>query len=915
MNQIELIDRTIHLIDSKICGIIDDYKVLNDSQKVADYTIQFLRTFLETISARIYAGEHPNELVPIRGKDKWFSNYMKSLKQDNEYGYIWRMHSSLQITTSHYVPAEDGSVRLMTSYLPLLYQLRSQLKEKYDLCILHNLEDYPQEREAEFDSFYESLFWVVKDVDAKQCDESTNDRYYIMRKKYRVIGEKGFFEYTLSYAQEEITKFDKFVVYTVMDIPDNYSIQCDFARRKVIHNGIEIDIKIITSWKTSIRPCELEKLARICGKQIKVRSDQKYYRIMMSYFSKTGMNLLDLVSADTQEEYNSYIKKFKIDLNNELKNSLDLIRRIVIYDKPGSNILRYLLVYLKNDVILDQIAEYPNSKLSNLYLKYESIPFDEMPYATSLYHHNISNSRLYRCLQLDDYEYQYVASLVNEEAYNSNTLYYKVEEEKMDYFKLQVEIFNNRLYDGERQQLRRISSFGNHFYVENYYNLTKTIIEELQDLSSSCVEEYREMLLSNDSFLQTIDDDIKQEIVRNIFLDTRLGIIYGPAGTGKTKVAEYVAHIFCDKHILLLANTNAAKNNLEQRIDELADCYTIYDYLKNGDENKVYDLVIVDECSTVCNEDMLKVLRKCKNGAFLLLGDIYQIESIEFGNWFNFARYFVGKKSVHELSTPYRAKDNQTLLTIWGYVREYDENMFDRLQANGYISALNESIFQENEEEIILCLGYDGLYGINNINRYMQKINPSEPITWGNWTYKVGDKILFNENRRFGKVLHNNLKGVIVSIEKNDDEIIFQILVDKIINRIDALFAGIAILEVYNEKNKTLIEINVKKRVERDADADYSEEVVPFQIAYAVSIHKAQGLEYKSVKIVITEDVDERITHNIFYTAITRTTERLMIYMSKETQAKLAERFVKNNVILQQAQLFAGHSQLRLINT
>ena len=129
------------------------------------------------------------------------------------------------------------------------------------------------------------------------------------------------------------------------------------------------------------------------------------------------------------------------------------------------------------------------------------------------------------------------------------------------------------------------------------------------------------------------------------------------------------------------------------------------------------------------------------------------------------------------------------------------------------------------------------------------------------------------------------------------------------------MFAGIAILEVYNEKNKTLIEINVKKRVERDADADYSEEVVPFQIAYAVSIHKAQGLEYKSVKIVITEDVDERITHNIFYTAITRTTERLMIYMSKETQAKLAERFVKNNVILQQAQLFAGHSQLRLINT
>lgn len=47
----------------------------------------------------------------------------------------------------------------------------------------------------------------------------------------------------------------------------------------------------------------------------------------------------------------------------------------------------------------------------------------------------------------------------------------------------------------------------------------------------------------------------------------------------------------------------------------------------------------------------------------------------------------------------------------------------------------------------------------------------------------------------------------------------------------------------------------------------YSDTVVPFQVAYAVSIHKAQGLEYRSVKIVITNETEERITHNIFYTA------------------------------------------------
>ena len=237
----------------------------------------------------------------------------------------------------------------------------------------------------------------------------------------------------------------------------------------------------------------------------------------------------------------------------------------------------------------------------------------------------------------------------------------------------------------------------------------------------------------------------------------------------------------------------------------------------------------------------------------------------------------------------------------------------ERLLANGFISTLNESIFERDDDEIVLCLGYDGLYGVNNINRYMQKINPSKPIEWGNWTYKVGDKVLFNESRRFGNVLYNNLKGSILSIDKKTDEIVFQILVDKTISERDVLFSDIKLIDCDCE-GKSIVEFSVKRRVERDSDSDYSEQIVPFQIAYAVSIHKAQGLEYKSVKVVITEDIDEKISHNIFYTAITRTTDKLKIYMSKETQKKLAEKFVKSNVGLKQAQLFAGQAGLKLKN-
>ena len=91
-----------------------------------------------------------------------------------------------------------------------------------------------------------------------------------------------------------------------------------------------------------------------------------------------------------------------------------------------------------------------------------------------------------------------------------------------------------------------------------------------------------------------------------------------------------------------------------------------------------------------------------------------------------------------------------------------------------------------------------------------KKVNPSKPIEWGNWTYKVGDKVLFNENKRFGNVLYNNLKGRILSIDKKTDEIVFQILVDNAVDKRDALFSGIKLIDCEYE-GKSIVEFGVKK--------------------------------------------------------------------------------------------------------
>ena len=80
-----------------------------------------------------------------------------------------------------------------------------------------------------------------------------------------------------------------------------------------------------------------------------------------------------------------------------------------------------------------------------------------------------------------------------------------------------------------------------------------------------------------------------------------------------------------------------------------------------------------------------------------------------------------------------------------------------------------------------------------------------------------------------------------------------------------------------------------------DDDDDSLNTTVPFQVAYAVSIHKAQGLEYDSVKVVITDENEDDITHSVFYTAITRTRDRLKIFWTPETQQAVLKKLRRND--------------------
>jgi len=162
--------------------------------------------------------------------------------------------------------------------------------------------------------------------------------------------------------------------------------------------------------------------------------------------------------------------------------------------------------------------------------------------------------------------------------------------------------------------------------------------------------------------------------------------------------------------------------------------------------------------------------------------------------------------------------------------------------------------------------------------------------------YKVGDPILFNESCPFTPLIHNNSKGKIAGIALGEHKIWFDIELDESINEMDAVDYDF-ILKGVSDKGNSIISFSVNKYKSTDEDEDDSDSTaIPFQVAYATSIHKSQGLEYDSVKIVITNEIEEQITHNIFYTAITSTKRALKIYWSPETEKSILEKFREKDV-------------------
>lgn len=928
MSMLLRIDEQIMNSDRVICRHIDSIEHASIGEISQDILSQ-LRHFVEHIILKIYADGND-----IEDSHENVQKAVKHVKSQMKLKHIAHFHRFLQVSVSHRTLAEENANRLMLKYYEYLLRIKNYLRDNYSMEVLHNLEKFPIEIDDSYKEYYEKIAEKIDLYHTPVREGFRFDRFYIQTIKPFFVRNNVYYEVAFIPANDKASKTDRIIAFTDIELSDYYAVRFAIANNSIEIFGKTMPIRVIVNWEVNIRPCEYSNFAKIIYKNAPNLSKTEQNNLS-HYLTVTGSNLVDILDLKDSDFNNLRSRIVPNSKSKSFFDILDYCRDLLRNQSPGANILKYLLFHMTNRIIKLQYKEQwkrdyynscweyigPNSLLSNLYLANESKPFDEMPFCSALRKHVPSISDLFECFAVSGREHEILAWFIKYNTEHKGILFTKLEKNDKGKYTLfgfddvesLVKAYNQRLYHNSTQQARKLIIENGFIFIEGYKEDTVSIIQTVKKMTTNGIPNH---LNTAKHWIDTQDNsdlsDEKKDALINLFDKSKVALIYGAAGTGKTTLINYISTFFKDYSRLYLAHTNPAVNNLKRKVSASSRCnfmtITKFNNPHAKNLNRCYDILIIDECSTVNNKSMKKLLELAQYKLLILVGDIYQIEAIEFGNWFNAIRFFIPQTSVCELKKTFRT-ESQQLLDLWDNVRKMqgnndDSDVLDRLQAGEFSAELDTSIFTPAaKNEIILCLNYGGLYGINNINHFMQENNNGKEIYRGIQRYKVGDPILFNDgadsfftsDEDEVPVIHNNMKAKIVDfVVLNEDQanesIQFDLELDKPLIELNMDNRNFTIIGT-NQEGNSIIRFEVFKNKSTDEDDDgTSKTTVPFQIAYAVSIHKAQGLEFDSVKIVITDEIDELITHSIFYTAITRAKKRLKIYWSKDVERKILER-------------------------
>ena len=618
------IDKAILDTNAVICDNISQLSFA-DRGLLSQNILSQLRNFVEYIAIKAYSN----------GKDVNPNDYnlnvaaLKDMQRRGELRFLYRFHEMLQKSVSHYTVDKDGSERLMLKYYEHLLKIKLYLKQTFNLDVLENISDFPLNTDTELSDYYEKIAERIESPSALSYPVTYNDRYYVQKVKPFFSNQKIYYEVTFTAANANASKFDRVIAFTQHEIVDNYAVKFSIHNDMIRILDKDMSVLVIDGYEVSIRPCEWDNLSEIFGPRVKHSTKSNEYRELMRYLSVVRMSLTELVSSD--QDYYDFIKR-KITARAQsvkIYETLDQCRNIIVDNKPGANVLRYLLHKMNNRVIKWQHRGEQCGELSNLYLNYGCIPFDRMPYCTSLRQHNPKIYDLFDSIPVSGHEHELFARYIKNNTEIEGHLFTpKAEIEGFENIDGLIRKYNSSLY--YKHTGRRIEEYKDHLYIKSYVEDSTEIIKKLKELASSGVSQYTvsvDSWISRESYI--IDDDSKKEALRQMFANSHVALIYGSAGTGKSTLIKHISNFWADKDKIFLANTHPAVDNMRRKVTAGNSVYnTIATFLSKRNNNTNCDVLFIDECSTVSNDDMRRVLEKANFKLLVLVGDIYQIESI-----------------------------------------------------------------------------------------------------------------------------------------------------------------------------------------------------------------------------------------------------------------------------------------------
>lgn len=346
-----------------------------------------------------------------------------------------------------------------------------------------------------------------------------------------------------------------------------------------------------------------------------------------------------------------------------------------------------------------------------------------------------------------------------------------------------------------------------------------------------------------------------------VALANAVTLLIGGPGTGKTTIEQFIIEVFekfnPDKDILLVAPTGKAARRMSESCGRPA-C-TVHKALNvsagaevlKSDVSITAGLILIDEASMLDAQVCFALFKAIQTGAqVVVVGDTNQLPSVGAGN----VLYELIESKVvpiAELVTVYRQKAGSTIAVNCARIKRgntdlefSDTFMFQEVDTEekavemvlkAYDTELAKGL---TADEICLLSPYrrSTLTGVNQINPLLQKkfIAEGTPcIQYKDKTFYLGDKVMSMVNK---DDVANGDTGYITKLTDNTFSVDFG----------DG--------RVHDYKKSSLRN---------------------FDLAYAITIHKSQGCEFKTCIIVLMEDHKAMLKKNLIYTAVSRCKQTL----------------------------------------